>query len=61
VHLNGTVQLKRWLGDHRDYTDDCVDNPFVLTVVRPFAARSRDHAMELAKVQLENMGVQFKG
>jgi hypothetical protein len=60
LHLNGTIQLKRWLGDHRDYTDDCVGNPFVLKVVKPFEARSRDHAMEIATEELRKLGVQMK-
>ena len=37
-HQNGTNQLKRWFGDHMDYTGDCQDNPFVVKIVRPFAS-----------------------
>ncbi len=22
-HQNGTIQVKRWFGDHKDYTTDC--------------------------------------
>lgn len=46
LHQNGTVQVKRWLGDHRDYTEDCENNPFVVRVVRPFAAETKEEATE---------------
>jgi len=42
LHSNGTIQTKRWFGNHKDYTDDCEGNDFVLEVVRPFTAESRD-------------------
>lgn len=49
-HSNGTIQLKRWLGDHEDYTTDCTGNPFVLKVVPPFEAATRVQAiLELEK------------
>lgn len=38
LHSNGTIQVKRWLGDPKDYTDDCIGNPFVKKIVRPFEA-----------------------
>jgi hypothetical protein len=44
MHSNGTLQLKRWFGDHKDYTEDCYDNPFVLQVMSPFSADSREEA-----------------
>lgn len=44
LHENGSIQVKRWFGDHKDYTDDCDGNPFVIEVVEPFAASSRDDA-----------------
>jgi hypothetical protein len=47
LHSNGSMQLKRWLGDHRDYTDDCEGNDFVLEVVRPFAAETREEAQKI--------------
>ena len=47
LHENGTIQVKRWLGDHRDYTDDCIGNRFVLQVVRPFSAETREQALEI--------------
>jgi hypothetical protein len=53
LHQNGSIQLKRWLGDHKDYTDDCEGNDFVLQVVRPFEAETRDSALEIIKQKLE--------
>lgn len=47
LHANGTPQLKYWTGDVRDYTDDCKDNPFVITVVEPFHADTREQAWRL--------------
>lgn len=41
LHQNGSIQLKRWLGDHKDYTTDCEGNEFVITVVKPFEAPDR--------------------
>lgn len=54
LHCNGKPQLKRWYGDHKDYTEDCEDNDFVLQVVRPFKAADRDAAM---KILLERLGL----
>lgn len=44
LHQNGTVQIKRWFGDHKDYTEDCEGNDFVQEVVRPFAAENLEQA-----------------
>jgi len=44
LHQNGTVQIKRWFGDHKDYTDDCEGNDFVQQVVPPFQAANREQA-----------------
>jgi len=44
LHANNKIQVKRWLGDHRDYTDDCYDNPFVKYVVKPFEADNYEDA-----------------
>ena len=52
LHQNGTPQLKRWWGDHEDYTGDCQGNEFVLKVVPPFEAESRDDAMVILKDRL---------
>ena len=52
LHQNNKLQLKRWHGDHQDYTTDCQGNPFVQRVVTPFAASSREEAMEILKQRL---------
>lgn len=54
LHSNGTVQLKSWHGDHEDYTGDCKDNPFVLKVVRPFEADTREAAWKLLNENINN-------
>ena len=48
VHANHTLQLKRWYGDVKDYTEDCKDNPFVEFVIEPFEANSREEAFIIA-------------
>lgn len=45
LHSNGTIQVKRWFGDHKDYTEDCEGNDFVVCVVTPFAADTREAAV----------------
>lgn len=45
LHQNGKWHLKRWFGDVRDYTDDVRDNDFVLCVVEPFHAPTREAAL----------------
>jgi hypothetical protein len=52
LHKNGTEQLKRWLGDHNDYTTDCDGNPFVVKVVEPFESETREEALEILKNKL---------
>jgi len=52
LHSNGPLQLKRWLGDHKDYLDDCDGNPFVQQVVRPFEASTHEEALEILKKRL---------
>lgn len=47
LHANGTIQVKRWFGDHADYTTDCEGNDFVQRVVKPFAADTREKAVEI--------------
>ncbi len=44
IHKNQTVQLKRWFGDDKDWKDDCENNPFVLKVIPPFTASTREEA-----------------
>lgn len=52
LHQNGSVQVKRWFGNHKDYQDDCIGNPFVLQVVEPFAANSREEAINIITERL---------
>jgi len=52
LHSNGQVQVKRWFGDVKDYTDDCYDNEFVQEVVRPFVANSREDALKIINERL---------
>jgi len=47
LHSNGQVQVKRWFGDVKDYTEDCEGNDFVQQVVPPFKADSKEMAYEL--------------
>ena len=54
LHQNGQAQLKRWFGDHKDYTDDCYDNPFVIKVVKPFKAESREEALNILQDKLKS-------
>lgn len=44
LHSNGKAQLKRWFGDHKDYTEDCEGNDFVVRVVKPFVADTNEEA-----------------
>ena len=53
LHSNGSIQIKRWFGDHKDYTDDCIGNDFVVKVVEPFEADSREAALEIIKEKLK--------
>ena len=53
LHSNRTVQVKRWFGDHKDYQDDCIGNPFVLKVVPPFEAKNRDEALAIIMGKLK--------
>lgn len=46
LHSNGTIQCKRWLGDHADYREDCEGNDFVQRVESPFEAENREQAIE---------------
>jgi len=52
LHQNGTVQLKRWFGDHKDYTEDCYGNDFVQRVVKPFACESYEGAFDILRKRL---------
>ena len=52
LHQNGSIQVKRWFGDVKDYTDDCEGNDFVQRVVVPFEADSREEALQIIKIEL---------
>lgn len=52
LHSAGNIQVKRWFGDHKDYTDDCEGNDFVVRVVPPFKAGTREEALEIIKERL---------
>jgi hypothetical protein len=52
-HQNGTVQVKRWYGDHKDYTEDCEGNEFVEKVVPPFSADTREEAYKIILSKLK--------
>ena len=56
LHQNGSIQVKRWFGDHKDYTDDCENNPFVVQVVVPFKASSREEATKIITERLAARG-----
>ncbi len=47
LHESGSIHLKPWFGDEKDYTEDCENNPFTQIVVPPFHAESYDAAREL--------------
>jgi hypothetical protein len=49
LHQNGTLQVKRWFGDVKDYTEDCEDNIFVDIVVPPFWAKSEAEAVTIIR------------
>ncbi|MFZ2937638.1 MAG: hypothetical protein WA066_02915 [Candidatus Omnitrophota bacterium] len=54
LHQNGSIQTKRWFGDHKDYTNDCEGNIFVQQVVPPFEAETREQATEIIIRRIQN-------
>ena len=52
LHSNGSLVVKRWFWDVADYTTDCIGNDFVVRVIEPFPARSREEAYAIAKGKL---------
>jgi hypothetical protein len=52
LHQNNTIQVKRWFGDHKDYTEDCEGNDFVQRVVPPFSAMTREDAVKIITERL---------
>lgn len=55
LHQSGKIHVKRWFGDHKDYTEDCERNEFVQKVVPPFSASSREEASKIINQQLQKM------
>ncbi len=55
LHVGGNLQIKRWFGDVKDYTSDCENNPFVVKVVEPFSANSREEAIEIIQKRLTEL------
>ena len=53
LHSNGTIQIKRWFGDVKDYTTDCEGNEFVVQVVRPFEANTKEEAYMIIERELD--------
>ena len=49
LHANGSIHVKRWFGDVKDYTEDCEGNDFVQRVVPPFIAANRDEASAIIR------------
>jgi hypothetical protein len=60
LHENGSLQLKRWFGDHKDYTEDCIGNPFVIRVVKPFPADTREEAENLLREAIQRKTIEVK-
>jgi hypothetical protein len=60
LHQNRTIQAKRWSGDVRDYTEDCEGNDFVVRVIEPFPADSREEAIKYIQDDLRKCGYDFK-
>lgn len=55
LHENSSIQVKRWFGDRKDFEDDCENNPFVIKVITPFEADSRDEAIRIATEKLDDL------
>jgi hypothetical protein len=52
LHQSGSIHVKRWFGDHKDYLEDCENNEFVQRVVKPFPADSREEAVSVITKKL---------
>ncbi len=55
LHQNQAIIVKRWYGDVKDYTLDCENNPFVIKVIPPFEADTRDEAISIATEKLDDL------
>ena len=47
LHSDGSIHVKRWFGDHEDYTSDVENNDFVVKVIPPFIAANRNTALDI--------------
>jgi len=54
-HRLGTVQVKRFWGD-RASINDAYESDFVVEVVEPFPAGTRDEALKIAAARLNREG-----
>lgn len=50
-HVNGTLHLKRYLGDYGDISE-AKDSPFTTQVTEPFEANQRSEAEDIMKARL---------
>jgi hypothetical protein len=48
LHVNGTLQLKRYWGDPLDL-QEAGESPFVSKYTQPFEAEGREDALEIAR------------
>ena len=52
LHINGTLHIKRFLGDYGDI-DECKQSDFVLCSVGPFEAESRKEAFVILQEKIK--------
>ena len=60
LHSCGSIEVKRWLGDHRDYTEDCDGNDLVVQVVAPFVCPAGWTAREIIEAELSERQAALK-
>lgn len=56
LHTNGSLHAKRYLGDPGDI-EEARNSPFVKTVIGPFEAADREHALAILRQKLANSQV----
>ena len=49
VHINNSIQVKRWFGDYRDL-EEAVESDFTETTYGPFLAAGRQQAIDHIQV-----------
>ena len=52
LHSNGLIIVRVWHGDHKDYTEDVINNPFMLAIVPPFEAPTTEEANRILRSRL---------